>query len=202
MENSRKRAATLYSVTFLLAVLVWYALLHDPAYQAILRRISLFSSPPPKISLPDSTLYEAKDPALNTPFPDTGIAAEIRSKTPPNPKGYLIAAMGDCASCTMLDLAKIYSQTRERQITLLAFASGETEKVKSLAAAFRREGIEIPFYLDAGSKLSTALNSYYPGRLYYYTSDWKLRWRERDMAIDNYLFRTGRFDRIMENTKP
>jgi hypothetical protein len=71
-----------------------------------------------------------------------------------------------------------------------------------IRAKYSRDGIDIPFYRDINNKLSEVLNSYYPGRLYYYTSGWELRWREQGQNIDNYLFNTGRFDRVMENTKP
>jgi len=185
-----------------LVIWAWYVVLHDPVYQIALRRILSFGTAPASYSLPDGGIYEAKDPPIGTPFPKTGLGAEIRRKTPPNKHGYLIAAMGDCATCTSLNLPKLYSQTKKRGITLLAFSYGEAERVQQYAAAFRREGMDIPIFYDADSKLTEAINSYYPGRLYYYTGDWKLRWRERDMHIDNYLFRTGRFDRLMENTEP
>jgi hypothetical protein len=201
METGRKRGNALYGAACLLVLWAWYVVLHDPVYQGILHRWWPFGSPPMALSLPDAGVYEASDPPLGTPFPTTGLGAQIRKQTPPNQRGYLIAAMGDCATCTALSLPKLYSQTKARRISLLAFAYGEAERVRQLAASFRREGMDIPFYHDADRRLTMALNSYYPGRLYYYTSDWRLRWRERDMQIDNYLFTTGRFDRLMENTK-
>lgn len=75
-------------------------------------------------------------------------------------------------------------------------------RVHQYAAYLRSEGLDVPFYHDADGKLLRDLNAYYTGRLYYFTPDWHLRWRERDMRIDNYLFAAGRFDRIMENSGP
>ena len=201
MEANRKRSIALYSVAFFGAMLVWYVILHDPAYLGVLRRIALFNSSPTSFSLPDTSITEAKDPPITTAFPRIGVASQIRTMTPRNEHGYLLVGMGDCAACTKLDLRKLWTQTRKRHITLLVFSTGREEQIRQIASIYLRDGIDIPFYRDLNNKLSETLNSYYPGRLYYYTPEWKLRWREGGMNTDNYLFDTGRFDRVMENTK-
>ena len=201
MEATQKRSTALYSLAFAGAVVVWYVILHDPAYQGVLRRIALFTSPPASLALPDSGIAEAKDPPVATAFPHTGVALQMRTMTPSNAHGYLLVGVGDCVACTKIDLRKLYNQTRKRHIALLVFSTGEAENVRQTSAIYSRDGMNIPFYRDINNKLSETLNSYYPGRMYYYTPDWKLRWREQGANVDNYLFETGRFDRVMENTK-
>jgi hypothetical protein len=150
--------------------------------------------------MPDAGIYEAKDPKTGTAFPADGEAKEVRSRSISSSRGYLLALMGDCSACTRLDLVKLYRQCQPRKIQLLAIARGDKMKVQQIEQELGRDGIEVPIIFDRDSKLTEALNAYYGGRLYFYTKEWKLRWRERNWGIDNYLFKTGRFDRIMENT--
>jgi hypothetical protein len=176
--------------------------LHDPIYRDTFPRLFGIASSAPAIPLPDAGVYEAKDPPTGALLPSVGAGAEIRAKTPPGRAGYLVASMGNCTSCTRLDLTKLYRQARPRRIALLGFASGEPERARQLAVSLARDGVDVPIYFDRNAKLTAALNGYYSGRLYFFMPDWKLRWRERDWGIDNYLFSTGRFDRIMRNTSP
>jgi hypothetical protein len=199
MQSRRTSSKVLYSSAFVLVLAAWYVVLHDPIYRGALARLAGATPYNRSLRLEDYSAYEAKDPPLNSPFPSKGVGQAILAKTRRNSKGYLVAAMGDCKGCTSLDLGKLYSQTRERGITLLAFSDGDRDRVRTFEAGYRREGLDIPVYYDLDRRLATTLNAYYGGRLYYFTSDWKLGWRERDGQIDNYLFRTGRFDRLMAN---
>jgi hypothetical protein len=192
----------LYGIAILLVLSAWYVVLTDPIYRTILPGFARQDDARKNYSLPDASVYEAKDPPIGLPLPAGETGAEIRRKTPASKHGYLLAAIGDCNSCTRLNLEKLYSQTRPRGITLVALSKGEADSVRQFGAGLRRNGVDIPLYWDRDGRLSASLNSYYPGRLYYFTPDWKLRWRERDYLIDNYLFRTGRFDRLMRNTQP
>lgn len=180
----------------------WYVVLHDPVYQRSFPVLFGIAPRAPVLPTPDASVYEAKDPAAGAPLPRVGAGPEIRARSPRSRGGYLLACLGSCSSCSRLDLARLYGQARPRHVSVLAFASGEAESVRGLAAALARDGVEVPVYIDSDARLAGALNGYYPGRLYYFTPDWRLRWRERDWGIDNYLFTTGRFDRILRNTSP
>jgi hypothetical protein len=193
MRIRRNTSKVLYSSAFVLILSAWYVVLHDPVYRGVLARLLGAGTYVRSAPMPDVSMHEAKDPPLNAAFPSVGVGNEVLAKTARNSRGYLLAAIGDCQACTALDLRKLYSQAKERGITLIAIAYGDEDQIRQYGAQYRRDGVDVPVYFDDDRKLTTALNAYYGGRLYYYTADWK----QRDMHIDNYLFRTGRFDRLM-----
>jgi|GEM_PF-5028027 len=201
-EPASRRLKALTAVAAVCALVAWYVVLTDPYYRD--RLLVALSSRTARAApdLPDPATYEVHDPALGSPFPQMALGREIRRKLRPSSHGYLVAAMGDCSSCTSLSVPKLYSQTRKRGITLLAVVGGEAARIRDYVAYLHREGLDVPVFRDSDGKLLAGLNAYYAGRLYYYTPGWRLRWRERDAHIDNYLFTTGRFSRIMENAKP
>jgi hypothetical protein len=200
--GARPTLKVLTGVAVALCAWAWWVVLNDPVYRHSLPHLFGNSTPSQASPLPDAGIYEAKDPPLGSELPRNETGVEIRAKASSKNRGYLVAALGDCGSCTRLDLTKLYQQCRPRQISLMGFAHGDASKAKKLATELARDGVDVPIFFDKDSKLTGALNAYYAGRLYFFTADWKLRWRELDWNIDNYLFSTGRFDRIVGNTQP
>jgi hypothetical protein len=199
---ARRRQALLLTLATIALVAAWVAMLRDPFYRDRLRALFAYRSAsvrqPPAM---DYALHEANDPPLGAVLPATAASDAIRRSVPQSPNGYLLASLGSCDTCTTLSLPRLYEQTRPRGITLLAIAHGEEERIRQMAASYRREGMQIPLIQDADRKLTVALNAYYTGRLYYFNKDWRLRWLERDSRIDNYLLKTGRFARLLEKTR-
>lgn len=197
----RRGKALLLSLATIALVAAWVVMLRDPFYRdrlrALFARSSVSVRPPPM----DYAVHEANDPPLGSVLPATAASETIRRTVPVSRQGYLVASLGSCDSCTTLSLRRLYEQTRPRGITLLAIAHGEPERIQEIASSYRREGMDIRLIEDADRRLTAALNAYYIGRLYYFTRDWRLRWMERDGRIDNYLFKTGRFERLMEHTR-
>jgi hypothetical protein len=194
------RRRLLYGLAIIAIAAAWYVVLTDPAYRfTILRAAGATPTTPPYPALNAGAL-EQKDPPLGSELPRIGVGKDIRIASKPSRGGYLLAFIGDCASCSKLDLEKLQSQTRARGITLIVLSNGEDSRVTAMGESLRRIGVDVPIYRDPDNRLASVLNTYYAGRLYYFTPAWRLRWRERDFGVDNYLFRTGRFDRLMRNT--
>ena len=200
--QSRRSVGTALIVVAAVAVaLAWCTVLYDPYYRAatasILRRER---SPAPAVL--DGSVFEAKDPSVGSPLPHVAAGDALRRAAGPASGGFLVAGLGDCASCSQLVLEKLYRPARKRHIAVVAFSYGEERDLVAYRVQLRRQGLDVPVVRDAGRSLTVALNSYYSGRLYWYDRHWRLRWRERDLSVDNYLFQTGRFDRLMRNVAP
>ena len=136
------------------------ALLRDPFYRDRVRALFAYRSAsvrqPPAM---DYALHEANDPPLGAVLPATAASAAIRRSVPESPNGYLLASLGSCNTCTTLSLPRLYEQTRPRGITLLAIAHGEEERIRQMAAYYRRAGMQIPLIQDADRKLTVALTT-------------------------------------------
>lgn len=197
------RSVVLAAVAGIAPVSAWVTVLSDPCYRATLVAFRL----PGRRELPapvplDSAVAEARDPAPGSQPPDCAALTAIRHGLRPGAKGVLVAALGDCGSCCRLNLAKLYPHARRHGLAMAVFSDGTAADVQAYREGLHREGIDIPIVRDDGHRLTTALNAYYPGRLYWFTPTWRLRWREQDQKVDNYLFQTGRFDKIAGNTEP
>lgn len=182
--------------------IAWVTVLSDPYYRASLAALRPRSAAPAAPTPVDALAEEARDPLPGTPLPRCNGGDMLRRLVHPGPNGVLVAAMGDCGSCCRLNLAKLLPQARRHGLAIVAFSDGAIENVEAFRQLVHRDGSDIAVVHDADHLLTRGINAYYGGRLYWYTPRWRLRWREQDTKVDNYLLQTDRFDAISRNTAP
>jgi len=193
------RRKALYAIAITTIAAAWYVVLTDPVYSTSLHSRPSTSPMRDLNATLDGSAYEIKDPRTGSQLPAAGIGKEILAQADRTAKGYLLALIGDCGTCSKVNVEKLVQQSRERKIQLLLLSNGDKDQVAHFAMALRRNGLDVPLFRDADGETWRWMNCYYPGRLYYFDRHWKLVWRERDYLIDNYLFSTGRFDRLVRN---
>jgi hypothetical protein len=125
---------------------------------------------------------EKRDPPLGIVLPTSGTGAAIRKAVRKSLRGYFVVGLGDCGSCTSFNFKTWQEEADRYGVNLIGFSSGSTRDI----AEYRRySAIRAPIVQDAGQSLARTLNAYWNGRLYYFNTQWKLRWRMRSLESLN-----------------
>lgn len=139
--------------------------------------------------------WEKRDPPLGIVLSASGPGAAIREAARKSLRGYFVVGLGDCGSCTSFNFKTWQEEADRYKVTLIGFSSGSE---RDIAEYRRSSAIRAPIVQDAGQSLARKLNAYWNGRLYYFDTQWRLRWRMRSLESLNRVEQSPTLRSLLE----
>jgi hypothetical protein len=122
----------------------------------------------------DVDALEKRDPPMGIDLPESGAGKEIRKLAAKPKGGTLVLTLGDCGSCTSIKFPEWERAAKEHNLALLGVSTAKPADITK----FRKEAaIKFPVVSDADGTVGRALNAYWAGRIYFFDTQWKLRWK-------------------------
>jgi hypothetical protein len=130
----------------------------------------------------DWTKRFASDPQIGSQVTHPAFRAKVRRAAASVPVGFLLVALHDCASCVRTDFAARDREALSRGLTPIFISTASEDSIKDFRTDRKLIG---PIIRDEDGVLHKRLNSFWRGRSYLFSPDWRMLWIEKD-------FRSGK----------
>jgi peroxiredoxin len=101
------------------------------------------------------------------------------------PGPYLLVPIRNCGTCISISLKNWYDKAKENNVTLVLITPSSDVETRELQ---REVKINCPVIHDPNSKIITQLNVAWAARGYIFSSDWRLRWQQKQHVYQYEIF--------------
>ena len=174
------------------ALLLWFAQKDLMIERGIMRflKTSNTSNTPPNYSA------ELKnDPKIGAFYPEIGVDRNTRKLRGKKQVGFLVAYVGNCASCLHANLREWEAESKTNGVSMILLTTathrGAMEFENNLA-------LKLPVISDTKGSLVKKINAIWPGRAYLFSRKWRLLWLSMQPDFPNDPFSRKSFQCALE----